>query len=221
MDASQLLSNKQLSAPVIAAGTATANPSVPLGVATKQYVDANASPFSTGDVKLTFQTVAPAGWVLMNDLSIGDAASGATGRANADTVNLFTLLWNNIIDTWAPVSGGRGVSAAADYAADKTLTLPKTLGRALACFGTGAGLTARALGENLGEQAHVQIESELAAHTHLQAANTQLDSGGGMLLGSNAGDANDFVGGTTQSAGSGAAMNVMQPTSFLNVIVRL
>src|SRR5690242_7989512 len=37
----------------------------------------------------------PTGWVPLRGTSIGDASSGATERANADTVNLFTLLWAN------------------------------------------------------------------------------------------------------------------------------
>src|SRR3972149_2730731 len=54
--------------------------------------------WSTGDVKLTLKTTADGGWVLMDDKTIGNAASGGTGRANADTVDLFTLLWNNTAD---------------------------------------------------------------------------------------------------------------------------
>lgn len=93
--------------------------------------------FTTGDVKLTLKTVADVSWVLMDDKSIGSATSGATGRANADTSALYTLIWTNVIDQWAPVATGRGGSAAADFAANKALTLPKTLGRALAGYGTG------------------------------------------------------------------------------------
>lgn len=93
--------------------------------------------FTTGDVKLTLKTTADATWVLMDDKSIGDASSGATGRANADTEDLYTLIWTNVTDQWAPVVGGRGASAAADFAAHKALALPKTLGRALAGYGTG------------------------------------------------------------------------------------
>jgi len=95
------------------------------------------SGFSTGDVKLSWKTVADPLWVLMDDGSIGDASSGATTRANADTLNLYTLLWNNLADTYAPVSSGRGATAAADYAAHKTLTLPRTVGRALCGYGLG------------------------------------------------------------------------------------
>lgn len=36
----------------------------------------------------------------------------------------YAYLWNNVSNTYAPVSGGRGLSAAADFAANKTITIP-------------------------------------------------------------------------------------------------
>lgn len=63
------------------------------------------------------------GFVRMNQKTIGNAGSGATERANADTEPLFTWYWNNINNTLAPVSGGRGATPAADFAAGKTITL--------------------------------------------------------------------------------------------------
>lgn len=96
-----------------------------------------ADTWSTGDVKLTLKTSADSGWVLMNDGTIGSATSGASTRANADTATLYTLIYNNCVDQWCAVTGGRGANAAADFAANKPLALPKTLGRALAGYGTG------------------------------------------------------------------------------------
>jgi hypothetical protein len=124
-----------LTSPTINTGTVGAAPTADLGIANKAYADQHG--FTTGDVKLTFKIVADTGWVLAEDKSIGNASSGATGRAHADTADLYTLLWTNITDQWAPVTGGRGASAAADFAANKPLFLPKTLGRALAGYGTG------------------------------------------------------------------------------------
>jgi hypothetical protein len=189
---------------------------------------------TTGDVKPTFKAVADATWVMMDDGTIGAAASGATTRANADTEALFTLLWNNIINTWAPVSGGRGASAAADFAANKTLTLPKALGRALAVGGAGAGLTARALGENLGTESiaggvsgdHTLTIAEIPAHTHANV--THLSSAGGGTIAA-AHDTSDITGVTiSASTGGGGshshttpAHGLMQPTSFMNVMVKL
>lgn len=69
----------------------------------------------------------PAGWVLERGNSIGDASSGATERANADTVNLFTLLWANTnygLQNSSGTTVSRGASAAVDYAAHCRLVLP-------------------------------------------------------------------------------------------------
>lgn len=83
----------------------------------------------TGVVQDYIGSAAPSGYVLADGLTIGDATSGATERANADTLSLFTLLWNSMANAQAPVSGGRGASAAADFAAHKTITLPDLRGR--------------------------------------------------------------------------------------------
>lgn len=199
--------------------------------------------FTTGDVKLTLKTTADSGWVLMNDTTIGDASSGATGRANADTQALFILLWTNTVDADCAVSTGRGATAAGDFAAHKTIALPKALGRALACYGSGSGLTARALAHVLGEETHVltSAESGTQAHTHSVPAQNVLTSQGfiaGSAGGATAGWSQVLEGGsatannvaayttagtTTGSSGgaSGAAHNNMQPTVFLNVMIKL
>ncbi len=54
--------------------------------------------FSTGDVKLTIKNAADAGWVVMDDQTIGDAGNNCTERANADTEALFDLLWNRVVN---------------------------------------------------------------------------------------------------------------------------
>jgi hypothetical protein len=70
------------------------------------------------------------GYVMADGTStIGNASSGAT-VANVRTSALFQLLWNQFADTVCAVSSGRGVSAAADYAANKKITMPDLRGRA-------------------------------------------------------------------------------------------
>lgn len=93
----------------------------------------------TGNVAHHFGSTAPSGWIIRDGKTIGSAASGATGRANADTLALYTQIWNNTdntIDSGAfhiqDSSGSatsRGASAAADFAANKRLPLPNDLGR--------------------------------------------------------------------------------------------
>lgn len=82
-----------------------------------------------GAVMMYTATTAPSGWVRCNGRTIGNAASSATERANADTADLYTHLWTNFADAQCPVSGGRGASAAADYAANKAIGLPDWRGR--------------------------------------------------------------------------------------------
>jgi hypothetical protein len=94
---------------------------------------------ATGDEKFRYDNAPLAGWVRENGLTIGNATSGATERANADTQNLFVYLWGK--DQNLAVSGGRGANALADYNASKALTLPDMRGRtavALADMGNTA-----------------------------------------------------------------------------------
>jgi microcystin-dependent protein len=194
--------------------------------------------FTTGDVKLTIKTVADPGWVLMDDGTIGNAASGATTRANADTEALFTLLWNNTTDANCPVSGGRGASAAADFAANKTIALPKALGRALAVYGSGAGLTNRSLAQALGSE-----NAAVISHTHTVTVNDPghahnvnlyVNESGGSNLRCAPFTAFDNIQATqtTSTATTGISVNLstegvsgsqanMQPTVFLNVMIKL
>lgn len=91
----------------------------------------------TGDIKYSVASSAQHGWVLMNDGLIGSASSGANGRAASDTFPLFNLLWA-MDSTYVPMydsSGNlqaRGGSSVADYESNYSITLPKTLGNALA-----------------------------------------------------------------------------------------
>lgn len=86
--------------------------------------------FTTGMVTWTPAGGAKTGWVRMNGRTIGSALSSATERANDDTQALYEYLYGAFPDAIAPVSGGRGASAAADFAANKPITVPSMQGRA-------------------------------------------------------------------------------------------
>jgi hypothetical protein len=77
----------------------------------------------TGDIIFSPKTGTRTGFVRCNARTIGSAASGATERANADTSDLYAFLWNNFADGICAVATGRGASAAADFAANKPITL--------------------------------------------------------------------------------------------------
>lgn len=211
-----------------------ASPSAAADIARKDYVDAAVAAltsWSTGDVKATFKTVADTGWVMLNDGTLGSASSGATTRANADAEALFTLLWNNITNAWCAVSSGRGASAAADFAANKTIALPKALGRLLGISGTGAGLTARALGENLGSENAIVVQHNHGitdpGHNHPVSDD---NSTGGSAMPAMGGDgtagavfntAPNTTGISINNTGSSGVGANMPPVGFLNVMIKL
>lgn len=199
-----------------------------------------ASGLTTGDIKGTIKTAADAGWIMLNDGSIGDAASSATTRANADTAALFALLWNNFADAQCPVFTGRGASSAADFAAHKRITLPLVLGRAMGASGAGTGLTARALGLTTGVETYALLTGELAVHNHGitdpgHAHAERADDAVGSLsapalngatstptgIACSISTSTAATGISTQNNGSGTAHQNMQPTAFLNWMIKL
>jgi len=190
------------------------------------------SPWSTGDIKPTFKITADAGWVLMNDGTLGDASSGGTARANADTSALFSLLWTNI--PALTISGGRGGSAASDYAAHKTITLPLALGRAFFGAGAGAGLTSRTLGASLGgEDAIVPLHNHNtteAPHSHPNSSALPVGVGSGDNTPGNGVSTLQSNGASTSTAVTGLTINNtgvsttgqrMPPATFINVMIKL
>lgn len=181
----------------------------------------------TGDIRVSLTPSAPPGWLPMNDGTIGNTGSGATLAAGDYVFQLYSTIYTSVIDTWAPVSGGRTApgntmtTAITDFIAGKTLTLPLSLGRALAGAGAGAGLTSRALGENLGEESHTMTIGELATHRHSPLAPgtgfiTNSSGSGNTTTGSNIGNV-----ASTADTGSSTPFNVMQPTSFMNIFIKL
>lgn len=91
-------------------------------------VDQNAI-FQTGDPIWLPKIGTRTGWVRANGRTIGSASSGATERANADTQALYEYLWNNFSNDLCAVTGGRGGSAAADFAANKAIATYSMRGR--------------------------------------------------------------------------------------------
>ena len=188
----------------------------------KQAIDALAH--ETGDISFGYQT-SKAGWVFLDGGTVGNASSGGTTRANADTEDLFTLLWTNLADAEAPVSTGRGGSAAADFAANKTITPPDHRGRVIAgqddMGGSSAnrivtGFNGDTLGLAGGAETHTLTEAEMPAHTH---PHTGPNSAQAADSGSNVGGQPQAQ--TTSSTGGGGAHNNLQPTIIANVFIKL
>ena len=165
----------------------------------------------------------PNGWILYDDGSIGNAASGATNRANADTFDLYVQIWDNYSNTVAPVATGRGVSAAADFAANKALTLPLGAGRAIGVAGSGSGLTARTAGDTTGAETVLLTanQSGIRAHDHdLLIGGGSVGAAGLSTFGSTTTPDDTRINNAT-AANAASAHSVMQPTTFHNWFIRL
>lgn len=141
-------------------------------LATTAFVLQNSSP--VGSIGHFPFTAAPAGWLKANGSTIGNASSGGTLRANDDTLNLFTVLWNNVANTELPIqtstgaASTRGVDAATDFAANKRLPVPDLRAEFIRGLDDGRGVDAgRAL-------ASLQ-DDDFESHTHPQTAS----AGGG------------------------------------------
>jgi microcystin-dependent protein len=119
----------------------------------------------TGAISFFCGTTAPTGWLLYQDQTIGNTLSGAA-YANAAAENLYALIWDSFTQSIAPVAGGRGANAAADWAAEKAIQLPPLMGSASGFAGSGSGLTARTLGERVGEEEHTLSVTEMPSHAH-------------------------------------------------------
>lgn len=121
--------------------TFSSSPVVPTATTSGQAVNkgqldaATAGAFAVGDTKFSYQGADHGRWLLVTgpQRTIGNAGSGATARANADTLALYTLLWSlDPADVAIYTSTGgastRGASAAADFASLKRIDLPNESG---------------------------------------------------------------------------------------------
>lgn len=145
--------------------------------------------FNTGDYIFVGKNGTRTGAVRCNGRTIGSAVSGATERANADTADLYAFIWDNYANGQAAVSTGRGATAAADFAANKTIALPDHRGAHLVGFDdmgntagsffasapvvSGSGILA---GSIMGANTHTLLTTEAPAHTHSFSATTSSDN---------------------------------------------
>lgn len=190
----------------------------------------------------------PSGWLLLNGDTIGGSGSGAT-QAGAQYEELFTLFWDSMADAQAPVSTGRGGSAAVDWAAGKTLTMPDARGRAIIATGAGAGLTSRTHGDTGGAEDAVLVShghgagtlatSSAGTHSHSIRGRDALDSSApnrlvktdqhsdtSNLADTNVGGANSAgahthtISGNTDTQGVAGTGKNMPPWFALNLIIK-
>ncbi len=212
---------------LILSGDPTAN----LHAATKQYVDnANTANDPLGVAKEYYGTILPARHLWVNGCTIGDTDSRATGRANADTIDLYKVLWDAANVTGSQIqlydsvgtATTKGASVMVDFAAHKRLSLPDKRGRVGVGLDNMGGTSANVvtnvsvdiLGGIGGEERHTMTINELAQHNHYFAWGFGTGSSG------QAGVNGNTYNQTTTSTGGGQAFNIMQPWVACNYIMR-
>lgn len=130
-----------------------------------------------GEIRPFLRNTAPTGWLELNGGTIGNASSGGTARANADTQALFYIIWAATSATDLPIysstgtPSSKGASAAADFAANKRLSLPDVRGNFLRAWDNGRGVdTSRTLGshqdEIVGAHTHTGTTDSQGTHSH-------------------------------------------------------
>jgi len=160
----------------------------------------------TGDIKFTMDPIDQVGWIEAAGLSIGNGASGATGRANADTANLFAFFWHATrraawsITIQASDGAGStfGADAATDFAANKRLVMPDISKRFPRSSGSGLDVGTKETNQN---KAHTHAGSSIASngsHTH----NVSMTANGRFGLNASASNEEDF-GSSDSIKGSG------------------
>lgn len=181
----------------------------------------------TGSVVCGFFITAPSGWVLLDGKTLGATGSGAN-HAGADYQTLYISLWDNVANAEAPVSGGRGASASADWAAGKTLTMPKINGRTpigldnmggtaanvITSASTGGG-NATTMGGKGGAETHTLTTPEIPAHNHTVGYATSASSGSNRNSVFSSGSSSN-----TGSTGGGGPHSNTQPWIAMSFIIK-
>jgi len=210
-------------------------------------VDADAI-FQTGDMKWRPTSGTLTGWVRANGRTIGSATSGATERANADTQPLYEHLWNNFSNAVCAVTGGRGVSAASDFNANKSIAIYTMRGkgqRGLDDMGSSAagvltGGTPTVAGSSSGTEKKTIAKENLPSYTLPNTLDISGSQSGGLVRNlseskrnvdggpaANVVDDISFntttlsIAGSITSGGSGESINTMDPYMLGTFYVKL
>jgi hypothetical protein len=209
-------------------------------------ISLNTGILTTGAVVFTLASSAPAGWLMFNDGTMGSASSGASYFSVANLALFNILFASPFTDATCPMLTSTGSAttraaqgtAAAAWAANCRMSLPKTLGRALAVAGSGSGLTARTPGQTIGTETAALNTANLPPYTPAGTItngaitgtapgalyNATSGSGGGnagsaTTVNISASQATSTFSGTAQG-GTSTAFSIMQPETFMNAIVK-
>jgi len=164
------------------------------------------TPTDIGDIKYSCKSVDHDGWLKCTGSAI----------SRSDYADLFSVIGTAF-------GSGDGTT---------TFNLPDARGRVLGAIGTGAGLTARSLGDTVGTETHTLTTGEIPSHnhgvtdpghTHSYVNNVNDQNTDNAFNTETAADQVDIsqttgtstTGITINNTGGGGAHNNMQPTEFI------
>lgn len=113
----------------------------------------------------------PSGCIVPDGGTIGNASSGATNRANADTLELFSFYWGLTNNTDYPIQNSsgvvttRGASAADDFADNKRFPIPNLQDGEVLVNSISSTVLTKTVGENL-THSHTATVTD-PGHAHL------------------------------------------------------
>lgn len=150
-------------------------------------------PPSLGDLKHSIAPLDHDGWMICDGRSL----------SKEEYAQLFALIGT----TFGSVDGDH-------------FNIPDSRGRVLGSIGSGAGLSARTLGQTVGEELHTLTINQMPAHTHTYIQQDGVQSIAAASGGGTTAADEPTKTSTTSSTGAGQAFNVMQPTIFIgNVFI--
>lgn len=192
------------------------------------------SGYNTGDVLLTIEASQPSGWLFCDGKTMGSSSSGAV-YASTSYEALFSFVWANLSNTWAPIynSGGspvsRGANAAADWASNYRLALPDYRGGALVVKDNLGGSSANritdanadALGGRGGAETVTLTVDQIPAHNHRLRTYARAIDGSGSEGDRTVLTSQGYVDGYIESTGGGSSHNNVMPFSTINIKIKI
>lgn len=169
--------------------------------------------YATGEVVLSVASTAPVGTLALDGQTIGSAASGGTARANADTQALFELLWTASDNTLLPIQDAagaattRGLTAAADFAANKRMPLPTPQDGDALLLAVSSGVLSRTAGQVINHTHPAAVTDPGHAHT----INGDVTNGGNVSTYEILNGVSVFRNVPTQTSATGISVSISDP----------
>lgn len=171
--------------------------------------------YAKGNYYLDNQILIPAGTVIQ---SAAINVPGGWLDCNGQSLNKVAYA-----DLFAAIGNTYGGSPT-----DLSFNVPDARGRTAIGVGTGAGLTARALGAKSGAETHVLTVGEMPAHSHSLMRRSNDDAGAYDIGNAHQDESSaattdraDLGPFNTNSTGSGSAHNNMQPFIALRYLIKI